>query len=57
MIKKELYDNHVQQFSSHQEECLLHEKGKKHPVPPAESRSPASAITVSGFSSAAVALT
>lgn len=38
-------------------ESVLREKTKKHPVPPAESCSPASAITVSGFSSAAVALT
>lgn len=43
--------------SSQEEANLLYEKGKKHPVPPAESGSPASAITVSGFSSAVVALT
>ncbi len=57
VLKNELYYNLVRQFSSHREEYRLYEKGKKHPVPPAESHSPASAITVSGFSSEAVALT
>lgn len=47
----------VVHFSSLQEERLLHEEGKKHPAPLSESHWAASAITLSVFSRAAVALT